>query len=136
MAEEKERGGGWQLGRPSPSPSDGKVHLIRKELPVPWLWQGVRCLPGLVRFKIHCLAFNSFPDQLLEVLMTDCSQNNTRRRFFQLRSAESCYLPISCWLLQRTVVIPGSPKTECNPTGRFLRHLERTPMFLGSSQGC
>ena len=59
--------------------------------------------------------------------MTDCSQNNPRRRFFQLRSAESCYLPISRWLSPRTLVIPGSPKPECDPTGRFPRHLERTP---------
>lgn len=100
---------------------------MRKERPVPWLWRGARCLPGLVHFKIHCLASHSLPDLLLEVLMTDCSQNNTRRRFFQLRSAESCYLPISHWLPPRTLVIPGSPKPECDPTGRFPRHLERAP---------
>ena len=59
--------------------------------------------------------------------MTDCSQNNTRRRFFQLRSAESRYLPISRWLPPRSLVIPGSPKPECDPTGRFPRPWERAP---------
>lgn len=116
-----------QLERLSPFPSNGKVRLIWKELPVPWLWQGPRCLPGLVHFKIHCLAFNSLPDLLLEALMTDCSQNNTQRRFFQRRSAESHYLPIRRWLPPRALVIPGSPEPECAPTGRFPRHLERTP---------
>lgn len=124
-----------QLERLSPFPGDGKVHLMRKERPVPWLWRGARCLPGLVHFKIHCLASHSLPDLLLEVLMTDCSQNNTRRRFFQLRSAESCYLPISRWLPPRTLVIPGSPKPECDPTGRFPRHLERTPDALCQLMG-
>lgn len=82
-----------QLERLSPFPRDGKVRLIWKELPVLWSWQRARCLPCLVHFKIHCLAFNSLSDLLLEALMTDCSQNNTQLRFFQLRSAESCYLP-------------------------------------------
>lgn len=115
-----------QLERLSPFPRDGKVHLIWKELPVLWSWQRARCLPCLVHFKIHCLAFNSLSDPLLEVLMTDCSQNNTQHHFFQLRSAESCYLPIGRWLPLRALVIPGSPKPECDPTGRFPRHLERT----------
>lgn len=115
-----------QLERLSPFPRDGKAHLIGKELPVPWSWQGARCLPGLVHVEIHCLAFNSLLHQLLELLMTVCSQNNTRGCFFQLRSAESRYLPISTGGHQ-ALVIPGSPMPECDPTGRFPRHLERTP---------
>lgn len=80
----QERGGGWAVAEAFPVYKDGKVHFIRKELPVLWLWQRARCLPSLVHFKIHCLAFNSLPDPLLEVLMTDCSQNNTQSSFFQL----------------------------------------------------
>lgn len=100
---------------------------LGKELPVPWSWRGARCLPGLVHVKVHCLAFHSLPNRLSEVLMTTYSQNNTQRCFFQLRSAESCYLPISHWRPPRALVIPGSPRPECDPTGRFPRHLERTP---------
>lgn len=43
---EKERAAAGRPGRLSPSPGDGKGHLIGKELPVPWSWQGVRCLPA------------------------------------------------------------------------------------------
>lgn len=58
--------------------------------------------------------------------MTDCSQNKTRHRFFQLRSAESCYLPISRWL-----GIAGSPRPEWDPTGRFPRPWERARQLIG-----
>ena len=124
--------GSWR-GFPISERWKGSPHW--EKLPVPWLWQGVRCLPGLVHVKIHCLAFNSLPDQFLEVLTTACSQNNTQHRFFQLRSAESCYLPISRWWPPRALVIPGSRKPECDPTGRFPRHLERTPDAPGQLSG-
>lgn len=82
--------------------------------------------PAWFMSKYIVLLLIASPDQLLEVLMTACSQNNTQHRFFQLRSAEYCYLPISRWRPPRTLVMPGSPKPECDPTGRFPRHLERT----------
>lgn len=99
--------GSWR-GFPHLQGTDGKAHLTGKERPVPWSWQGARCLPGLVPVEVHCLAFNSLLHQLLELLLTVYSQNNTRHCFFQPRSAEACYLPIGTGGHQ-ALVIPGSP---------------------------
>lgn len=122
MAEEKERGGGWALERLSPCP---RAHWGKNsQFCGRGRERGVS--PAWFMSKYIVLLFHSLPDWLLEVLMTADSQNNTQRYFFQLRSAESCYLPISHWRPPRALVIPGSPRPECDPTGRFPRHLERT----------
>lgn len=96
LAGEKERAA---AGRPEAFPVSrrwkGSPHQERTPSSV--VMAGSEVSPSLVHVRIHCLTFNSFPDQLLEVLMTVCSQNNTQHCFFQPRSAESRYLPTSHW---------------------------------------